>query len=128
MNTSNSFNADRLFGIAAFIISIGSFLVYIYEANLIREQSELIRIQQYASVLPYLELGNSHPQDGDYKFILVNNGLGPAFVREVKVRYQGKVYEGDHVDFHEKVIYSKDTFILFPPTYGPAGSFPLASK
>ncbi len=113
MNTSNSFNTDRLFGIAAFIISIGSFLVYIYEANLIREQSEQTRIQQFASVLPYLEIWNSHPQDGEYKLILFNNGLGPAFIKEIRVRYKGKAYEGDHVDFHYKVIYPKDTTFRF---------------
>ena len=113
MNTSNSFNADRLFGVAAFIISIGPFLDYIYEANLIREQSEQTRIQQYASVLPYLEMGNTHPKDGEYKLLLLNNGLGPAFIKEVRVRYQGKTYEGDHVDFHYKVVYPKDTSFHF---------------
>ncbi len=113
MNTSTSFNVDRLFGISAFIISMGTFIVYIYEANLIREQSKLARIQQYASVMPYLEIWNMHPKDGDYKLILVNNGIGPAFVKEVRVRYKGKMYEGDHVDFHYQHIYPTDSLFKF---------------
>ena len=102
MNTSKSFSADKLFGIAAFIIGIGTFGVYIYEAS-------LMRTQQYASVLPYLELGSSNPGNGDYKLILANNGLGPAFVREIRVRYKAKTYEGDHAHFHYTVIQPKDT-------------------
>ncbi len=106
MNSSKSFNFDRLFGISAFFISIATFIVYIYEAN-------LIRTQQYASVLPYLEMWNSRPADGTYKLILVNNGVGPAFVKEIRVHYQGKSYEGDHVAFHYQQIYPKDTTFTF---------------
>lgn len=109
MTTSKSFNFDRLFGVAAFFISIATFVVYIYEAN-------LIRTQQYASVLPYLEMWNSRPTEGTYKLIIVNNGIGPAFVKEVQIVYQGKTYEGDHVDFHYKAIYPKDSSIHFIST------------
>lgn len=106
MNSSKSFNFDRLFGISAFFISIATFIVYIYEAN-------LIRTQQYASVLPYLEQWNSRPTEGTYRLILVNNGIGPAFVKEVRVRYKDKSYEGDHTDFHYQVIYPKDTTFAY---------------
>ncbi|MCU0353565.1 MAG: hypothetical protein MUD08_07495 [Cytophagales bacterium] len=101
-----SFSTDKLVGIAAFIISIGTFVVYIYEAN-------LIRTQQYASVLPYLEMWNSRVNDEEYRLILVNNGIGPAFVKEIRVRYKGKTYEGDHTDFHYAEVYPKDTLFRF---------------
>jgi hypothetical protein len=90
-------NSDRLFGVAAFLISIGTFLVYIYEARLLQKQ-------QYASALPYLELWNSRPSEGIYKLKLINNGVGPAFIKEVKVHYKGKAYKGDHVRFYHTVI------------------------
>ncbi len=109
MNSSKSFNLDRLFGVAAFFISIATFVVYIYEAN-------LIRTQQYASVLPYLEMWNNRPNDDTYKLILANNGIGPAFIKEVRVSYEGKHYEGDHVDFHYHVMYPKDTTFRFITT------------
>lgn len=97
MNSSILPNSDRLFGIAAFLISIGTFCVYIYEARLLQKQ-------QYASALPYLEMWNSRPTPGIYKLQLVNNGVGPAFIKEVKVHYRGKVYQGDHVRFYHTVI------------------------
>ena len=105
-SSRRSFNTDKLFGIAAFIISIGTFVVYIYEAN-------LMRTQQYASALPYLEMWNSRVNEEEYKLILVNNGIGPAFVKEIKVRYKGKTYEGDHTDFHYAEVYPKDTLFRF---------------
>ena len=101
MDPSKPFNTDRLFGIAAFLISIGTFFIYIYEARLLQKQ-------QYASVLPYLELWNSGGS-ADYKLILVNNGVGPAFIQQVRVHYQGKVYEMDHSRFYETVIFPQDT-------------------
>jgi hypothetical protein len=97
MNSSNLPNTDRLFGIAAFLISMGTFFVYIYEARLLQKQ-------QYASALPYLEMWNSKPKQGIYKLVLANNGVGPAFIKDVKVHYRGKVYQGDHVHFYQSVI------------------------
>ena len=97
MNSSNLPNSDRLFGIAAFLISMGTFCVYIYEARLLQKQ-------QYASALPYLEMWNSKPDPGTYKLQLVNNGIGPAFIKDVKVHYRGKVYKGDHVRFYQTII------------------------
>jgi hypothetical protein len=97
MNSPKLPSSDRLFGIAAFFISVCTFFVYIYEARLLQKQ-------QYASALPYLEMWNSRPKPGIYKLILVNNGVGPAFIKDVKVHYQGKVYKGDHVHFYQTII------------------------
>ncbi len=94
--TSSKFpNSDRLFGIAAFLISMGTFFVYIYEARLLQKQ-------QYASALPYLEMWNSGGES-NYRLLLTNNGVGPAFVQAVRVRYRGKVYKMDHVKFYQTV-------------------------
>ncbi len=118
MNSSKFANGDRLFGIAAFLISMGTFFVYIYEARLLQKQ-------QYASALPYLEIWNSGG-GANYRLLLVNNGIGPAFIKEVQVRYKGKVYKMDHAAFYEKVRDSTDTFDfthtnLLPGHVIPAG-------
>jgi hypothetical protein len=91
MNTSKLPSTDRIFGIAAFLISMGTFFIYIYEARLLQKQ-------QYASALPYLEMWNSGGES-NYRLLLVNNGVGPAFIQAVQVRYRGKVYKMDHVKF-----------------------------
>ena len=100
MNSFKLPSSDRIFGIAAFMVSIGTFLVYIYEAKLLREQ-------QYASALPYLEMWNSGGE-ADYRLLLRNNGVGPAFIKGVQVRYRGKVYKMDHVAFSDSVIARAD--------------------
>ncbi|MDJ1504821.1 hypothetical protein [Xanthocytophaga agilis] len=102
MGIAKSFNSDRIFGITAFLISVGTFVIYIYEARLIQKQ-------QYASVLPYLEMWNSSPRESTYKLILVNNGVGPAFIKDIRVHYKGKAYIGDHTDFYQTAIFPKDT-------------------
>jgi hypothetical protein len=118
MNSFKLPNGDRFFGIAAFLISIGTFIIYIYEARLLQKQ-------QYASALPYLELWNSGNQS-DYRLILVNNGIGPAFIQEVKIHYAGKEYRMDHGNFYRKVIFPSDTMSftstnLVPGRVIPAG-------
>ncbi|MCU0353564.1 MAG: hypothetical protein MUD08_07490 [Cytophagales bacterium] len=107
------FNADRLIGISAFIISLGTFAIYIYEASLMRQQAELTRKQQFASVLPYLMTGISYPGKGSFKLVLVNKGLGPAFVKEIRLIYDGKKYEGDPHGFYVRFIQPKDTSFGF---------------
>jgi len=113
MNSSNSLNSDRLFGIAAFLVSMGTFFIYIYEARLLQKQ-------QYASALPYLEMWNSTPKAEIYKLQLVNNGVGPAFVKDVKVHYKGKIYEGDHVSFYRNAI-PKEERVRFLTSNIPEG-------
>lgn len=97
-------SSDRWLSFVAIIASLGTLFTIIY-------QTELIRKQQYASVLPYLEMWNSNPgrQGESYKYILMNNGIGPAFIKEVKVHYQDSIYDGDPFHFTYYVIQPKDS-------------------
>lgn len=99
MGIAESFNSDRIFGITTFLISVGTFVIYIYEAQLVQKQ-------QYASVFPYLEMWNSSPRENTYKRILVNNGVGPTFIKGIRVHYKGKAYIED---FYQTTIFPKDT-------------------
>ncbi len=119
MNIKKFFNPDRIVGSSAFIISLGTFLVLVYQtylsnkqAQLYYEQAALNRRQQYAAVLPYLELW-SRTDKGVYNLDLVNNGLGPAFIRSIRVHYQGKIYEGDPAQFLYEVIVPADSSLKF---------------
>jgi len=120
MNTPKSFSNDRMLSLAAFLISIGTFMVYIYEARLLQKQ-------QYASALPYLELVNSSGADY-YRLILVNNGIGPAFISDVRVHYKDKVFSGDHVNFYEKNIYPTDTIHFAYANIGPGRVIPAGKE
>lgn len=120
MNSFNLPNSDRLFGIAAFLISMGTFCVYIYEARLLQKQ-------QYASALPYLELSNSGGPSR-YRLLLMNNGVGPAFIREIRVYHQGKTYEMDHVGFYKQVRNPTDTVHLIASNVSPGRVIPAGRE
>jgi hypothetical protein len=95
-------DADKFLSISAMLISVGTFATFIYQTNLIQKQ-------QYASVLPYLEIWNSGATSDTYKFYLVNNGIGPAFIQDIKIHYKGKVYNNDPAGFYGEVIFPSDT-------------------
>ena len=77
-------DTNRIMGMAAIFISILSVIAVIYQSYLAREENELIRIQQSASVLPYL-MSWSSDIEGQFKFIIGNKGVGPAFIKEVEI-------------------------------------------
>lgn len=81
--TNSIWNSNRIMGMAAIFISILSMFAVVYQSYLAREENELNRIQQSASVLPYLTHWNSSI-DGEFKFVIANKGVGPAFIKEVK--------------------------------------------
>ncbi|WP_436516839.1 hypothetical protein [Ekhidna sp. To15] len=101
-------SSDRWLSIVAIIASLGTLFTIVYQTNLIRKQ-------QYASVLPYLEMWNSNPgREGEtYLYILMNNGIGPAFIREIKVHCGDSSYVDDPASFTYRVIKQKDSITNF---------------
>lgn len=89
-------SSDRIVSMTAIIVSLGTLFTIVY-------QTQLIRKQQYASVLPYLEQWTSDQRDS-YSFLLLNKGLGPAFIKEVKVLYGDSTYEGGPAKFVYDII------------------------
>ncbi|MFD2824400.1 hypothetical protein ACFS5M_12030 [Lacinutrix iliipiscaria] len=95
---------DKLMSGLAFVISLATLYVFFYQTSLIKKQ-------QYTSVLPYFEIGNTQ-LGGDYSFILENNGIGPGFINEIKIHYKDSVYKGyDINDFYTEVILKQDTIL-----------------
>ena len=93
--------SDNWISLTAIIASIGTLFTVVYQTQLYREQ-------QYASVLPYLEIWNSSKRDS-YQLVLVNNGIGPAFIDTVSIIYDDSVYHMDPAIFLQKVIIQTDT-------------------
>lgn len=68
----------------AVLISVGTLLVFLYQTNLVRQQ-------QYMSVLPYLEFQNHDVFSYDnYELILKNKGIGPALIISRNVISKGR--------------------------------------
>ena len=130
-------NADKIISLSAFVVSIATLLALMYQIRLSGEQNELaqrqqelVRKQQYASVLPYLELRiGTNNGDRLFEFLLYNNGVGPAFIEEVRIIYDGQEYPGNLLSFYRAVVLQEeDTVILdlaardiYPGNIIPAG-------
>lgn len=109
-------NADKIISLSAFMVSIATLLALMYQIRLSSEQNrlaqqqqELILKEQYASVLPYLEL-RTGTNNGNrlFELILSNNGVGPAFIEEIRIVYDENVYVGDPSDFLRTMLNSQD--------------------
>jgi len=85
-------NTEKLMSFLAIILSVGTLIVFIYQTNLIKKQ-------QYASVYPYLEMGFHGRGTEQMKFVLSNEGVGPAMIKSVQIRQKGEVYEGQFSGF-----------------------------
>lgn len=79
----SSQNTNRIMGLAAIFISILSVIAVIYQSYLAREENQLMRIQQSATVLPYLDHWYSNVGN-EYSLVIENKGLGPALIKDVQ--------------------------------------------
>lgn len=79
---------EKVMSSSAVLISLVSLVALFYQLNLAREENELIRKQQSASVLPHLSLGFS---TGPSRYVVsfVNKGVGPAFIKSVDFHLKG---------------------------------------
>lgn len=79
-----NWTSDKIMSTSALFISVISLIALLYQSYLAREENKLIQKQQSASVLPYLNQWFSE-YDGDFKLIIGNKGVGPAFIKHVKI-------------------------------------------
>lgn len=90
-------NTEKLMSFLAIILSVGTLAVFIYQTNLIKKQ-------QYAAVYPYLEMGFHGRGTEHMKFVLSNEGVGPAMIKSVQIRRNGEVYEGRFYSFLREMV------------------------
>lgn len=97
MSKTRKWNADKTVSLSAILISLMTLFVSLYQTNMIRQQQRL-------SVLPYLSFGNYNTGGANYKLMLSNDGIGPAFIESVEISYKGKTYPYDLPVFFRDVI------------------------
>lgn len=84
--SSNKINwtSEKIMSISALFVSAISLFALFYQLNLAREENELIRKQQSASVLPYLSQWFSNTSE-EFRITFGNRGVGPAFIKKVQI-------------------------------------------
>lgn len=76
-------NVDKVIGISALVVSLAACMLIAYQTFLMREQ-------QLLSVLPHLTISNQGSNTPNYRYVLSNHGIGPAFIEDIKISFQGK--------------------------------------
>lgn len=103
LKTISSFwTSEKILGACAMIISISTLIVFAYQTNLMRKQ-------QYMSVYPYLMFADYAVYSPQYKFVLHNNGIGPALIISTKIIDNGKVKDYDIVNYIQSIIKPEDS-------------------
>lgn len=102
MKNKSSWNSEIITSVCAIFISLLTLFVFIYQTNIIRKEQRL-------SVLPYLTMGNQGFGSPTFKIVIKNDGIGPAFVKDIKIKYEGKTYESDLPQFLYEHIPGMDT-------------------
>ncbi|MEQ6124780.1 hypothetical protein AAON49_11295 [Pseudotenacibaculum sp. MALMAid0570] len=108
-----NWSSEKIMSISALFVSAISLFALFYQLNLAREENELIRKQQSASVLPHLSQWFSNTNDG-FKVIFGNKGVGPAFIKQVKLEINDTVfYNTDHlINYSLRQIYKNDSISI----------------
>lgn len=94
--------SEKLLSLTALLVSLSTLVVFVY-------QTQLIRQQQYASVYPYLQLGNEYSGTFKYKFVLVNEGIGPAVIEDIKIYSSGAEVYDDVIDYVDARVMEEDS-------------------
>jgi hypothetical protein len=82
-----------ILALAALLISGIALIVSIYEANIMKEQQQIMFDQQQAAVWPYVdEMINFNYQDDRFiiNYSIINKGVGPAIIRDGRLKVNGK--------------------------------------
>lgn len=107
----NFWNSEKILSLSALLVSLLTLIVFIY-------QTDLIRKQQYRSVYPHLVLTNQASGSLNYKYLLLNQGIGPAMLKDIKITHlsgtkheslaeyvASKINEEDSIFFYNSDIY-----------------------
>ena len=94
-------NIELLLGISATFLSLAALIVSIFQTRIAREQ-------QQASVWPYLqtEIFTVNADDStkdQLQFKLMNNGIGPALIKQVTVSFDEHSYQTHFAVFNTEI-------------------------
>ncbi len=106
--TEVKWNADRVVSISAIIVSVATLIMILYQTNLMRQE-------QRASVMPSLQIGyNVKTEDSIFneKIAIRNLGLGPAFVYKILIKKENNTYEGDLYSYFDSINSNKNAISM----------------
>ncbi len=103
MKMRKFWTTDKILSLAAIFISFITLYIFIRQTNIMERQSHL-------SVMPYLLIETSENRGNQtYSVDLVNHGVGPAIIDQVVIRYKGREYRQQLMDFFRAELEGMDS-------------------
>jgi hypothetical protein len=96
---NRAFKSEFIVALAAIIVSVMTMVVYIYQANIMREQ-------QHVSVWPYVEW-DMEVGSGEFNVTIINKGVGPAIIRTTSLKFDEQSVSS--LDYLKKVVGNLDS-------------------
>lgn len=100
LSKSNFFSDPQsIIAVGVTVISLCALIVSIHQTKILKEENELMREHSRATVWPYLEFvaAKGHNSEDNsinqFNFSISNNGIGPAIITDVRVRYNDKIVQ-----------------------------------
>ncbi len=115
INKGKFWNIEIIVGIMATIVSVCALVVSVTQTRIMREQ-------QYAQVWPNLTCGiwsanTFEDSTANFEFHLNNKGIGPAIIKDIKIKYKNDIFEdNERQKFFQKLI--SDTLNLVQYGFG----------
>ena len=99
-------NSDKFLSLSALLVSLLTLIVFVY-------QTDLIRKQQFRSVYPHLVLTNQASGSLNYQYVLLNQGIGPAMLKDINITHlSGEKYES-LAEYVASEINEKDSIFFY---------------
>ncbi len=114
-----NWSPEKVMSISALFVSLISVIALFYQLSLAREENELIRKQQSASVLPHLSLLPTLNSQRSYSMAFINQGVGPAFIKEVEFTVHDATFQRSDLFFNHirDKIYEADSILISVSTF-----------
>lgn len=93
------FDRSDILALLALLISFVTLGISIYETRILKEEQEIMRSQQRASVWPYIEkdVRVQYTQTGTrFQYIVKNKGVGPALIKNIKLEHADSTVGNDY--------------------------------
>ena len=93
MEKEKNWSTEKIVSFTAMLVSLTTVIIFIYQTNLLRQQN-------YISILPYLIVSSTN-NEAEYTFEinLENQGVGPAIIESVEIFYKGVRYGLEDYDY-----------------------------
>ena len=83
-------NSQNILAISVLLVSLTAVLVAIFQANIMKEQQEIMHKDFEASLWPHIELGFNYNPTKHFEITVQNNGVGPAIIEGISIKKEGE--------------------------------------